>query len=230
MNKDPGKSTSIVSKNQVIFAVCFWVVIVTAFLLYFYSIDFDKSVLLVTLDQLFKSQLGFLLFLILYIIRPLIFFPATALTLLAGNIFGFPVGLVLTIIGSNASSSLAFLIGKVIFGKIKYPDKLKPFIISLQDNSFTTVLIARLTFMPYDWVSYIAGAFNINFVGFISATAIGSIIGTISIVSLGASLSSVSDIENVAIKPNYIWVSVVMIFISLGLSYFLKKRQKISAD
>jgi len=207
--------------NRIVASV-FWFVVVVSFLIYFSNINFSTSVLTRDLDSLFKSEFGILLFILAYCLRPFLFFSATILSVLAGNIYGFGIGLIITILASNLSSIVAYLVGKTIFStqKQEISSGLRD---AIRVHPFNAVLIARLTFVPYDLVSYVAGALRINIVAFIAATALGSLIGSIAIVSFGAGLENIYDYQNFKIKPELIVTSFAVVLVSLVLSYVLKK-------
>ena len=48
----------------------------------------------------------------------------------------------------------------------------------LRENSFSTVLIMRFIFLPYDLVNYLCGVLRIDWKAFLFATSIGSLPGT----------------------------------------------------
>ena len=169
-------------------------------------------------------------YVILYTLRPLLFFPATLLTLLSGFLFG-PTAILYTIIGSNASAMVAYGVGQY-FGQdiLDNPDNagvIQRYTQRMRENSFETVLIMRLIFLPYDLVNYAAGFLKINWKAFITATAIGSVPGTISIVLLGASFGTLDELINgdVQLNPVTLIASVLIIGVSIGLSRTVKKRE-----
>jgi uncharacterized membrane protein YdjX (TVP38/TMEM64 family) len=176
------------------------------------------------------SLLGPVFYIFTYALRPLIFFPAIVLTLLGGFIFG-PLGILYTIVGSNASAMVTFFIGW-FFGQDLLDDGENAGLIQryaqrMRDNSFETVLIMRLIFLPYDVVNYASGFLKINWKAFLLATAIGSVPGTISFVLLGASFGTLDELlaGNVQVSPLMIITSVLIIGISIFLSRMVKKRE-----
>jgi uncharacterized membrane protein YdjX (TVP38/TMEM64 family) len=94
----------------------------------------------------------------------------------------------------------------------------------LRENSFETVFIMRLLFLPYDLVNYVCGALRITWTSFLLATALGSLPGTISFVLLGASLERVDQGLD-GINPWAIVASVVIFVVSIVISRLLRKRQ-----
>lgn len=129
---------------------------------------------------------------LIYALRPLILFPASLLTLAAGFVFGPVLGLLFTVLGSNVSASLAYLAGRY-FGRGfqntgRMGDTLEGYAERLHRNSFESVLIMRLIFVPFDAVNYAAGLLHVRYRPFILATILGSLPGTTSFVLFGASM------------------------------------------
>jgi uncharacterized membrane protein YdjX (TVP38/TMEM64 family) len=181
-------------------------------------------------DLLTNSFFGPLLYILIYAGRPLLFFPATILTLLGGFLFG-PIGILYTIVGSNASAMVTFGIGWFL-GEDVLNDEEKSGVIQkytrrMRENSFETVLIMRLIFLPYDLVNYVSGFLKINWKAFLLATAVGSVPGTVSFVLFGASFGTLDELlaGEVQLNPVTVIASVVIIGISLVLSRIIKKRE-----
>lgn len=181
-------------------------------------------------DLLTNSFFGPVLYILIYAGRPLLFFPATILTLLGGFLFG-PIGILYTIVGSNASAMVTFGIGWFL-GEDVLNDEEKSGVIQkytrrMRQNSFETVLIMRLIFLPYDLVNYVSGFLKINWKAFLLATAVGSVPGTVSFVLFGASFGTLDELlaGKVQLNPVTVIASVVIIGISLVLSRYIKKRE-----
>ncbi len=100
----------------------------------------------------------------------------------------------------------------------------------MRQNSFETVLIMRLLFLPYDLVNYAAGFLKIKWQPFILATAIGSIPGTISFVLFGSSFGTLDELVagDVQVNPVTLALSIALILVSIGLSRFIKRREATS--
>lgn len=218
----------LVKKNITrIIALIVWGAIVTSLIWYYATLQFDINTLALQLQKLLVSEFGIILFFLAYVLRGLISFSATVLSVLAGSIYGFWGGIILTIFASNASSAVAYYLGRSVFSrndtKNQTASGLQKY---LKENPFEATLIARLTFLPYDLVTYIAGALRIPFVPFIAATAIGSIPGTVAIVSFGAGIQNVLDFQNFQLQPQFIMVGVVIMVVSITISRIIRSRQQ----
>ncbi len=187
---------------------------------------------LMIFDFITMTIWGPLLYVLVYALRPLTFFPATALTILSGIFFGFWGGTVLTILAATLSSGVAYAVGR-FFGKGLSPEDsiIGNWVTSLQKNTFISILTMRLIFLPFDGVSYIAGILKTAFVPFIAATFVGILLGTATFVSIGASLDiesfKMDGISFNTLDPKYLGLSVVIFVASLVLSKFLKKWQAV---
>lgn len=212
-------------------ALAFWLLLVGGYYLYTRQngLTFSDSINAIV-GALTNSFTGPILYIILYALRPLIFFPATILTLLGGFLFG-PLGILYTVVGSNASAMVAYGVGRYFGADVLQGDEssgvVQRYAQRLRQNSFETVLIMRLLFLPYDLVNYLAGFLQISWRAFLLATAVGSIPGTISIVLLGASFGTVDELlaGNIELNPVALGASVGLIVVSLALSRLVKKRE-----
>lgn len=181
-------------------------------------------------DLLTNSFFGPVLYILIYAGRPLLFFPATILTLLGGFLFG-PIGILYTIVGSNASAMVTFgigwFLGEDVLDNAEKTGVIQQYTRRMRENSFETVLIMRLIFLPYDLVNYVSGFLKINWKAFLLATAVGSVPGTVSFVLFGASFGTLDELlaGEVQLNPVTVIASVVIIGISIALSRYIKKRE-----
>ena len=153
-----------------------------------------------------------------YAFRSLIFFPASILTITAGILFGPWLGILLTMVGENISANISFVVGRYFTADLlKYFSTKKRFVprltCKIQDNGFLTVLIMRLTFLPFDLVGYSSGMCNIKQRDFALATLIGTIPGLLTFVFLGGSI----------LDFRYLFLAAVFLASSLTVSFWLRK-------
>lgn len=166
------------------------------------------------------------LFIVVYALRPLVLFPATLMTIAGGLLFGPVVGIATTVIGANASAMVAYWMARTLGFE---PDTDGAGIVSrwsarMREESFTTIMIMRMAFLPYDLVNYAAGFLRIKPWSFLLATAIGSIPGTISFTLAGASIDSLAD-GPAGIDPRVLAISVVLFTVSIAISRVVKRRR-----
>ncbi len=227
--------------GQKLVAAAFWVLLVGGYTWYYQANNLTTETALLQLVDLFSSAWGPLLYMLLYALRPLIFFPATLLTLTSGAIFGagsllnLALAVLYTAIGANASAMIAYLVGR-FFGQGLLQEQasaegtaglLQRYTERMRQNSFETVLIMRFIFLPYDLVNYLAGILRIDWKAFLLATVLGSIPGTIAFVSFGASI----DIKELAMgktpefNPWVLGFGLLILLVSIAISRYFKKRE-----
>ena len=95
----------------------------------------------------------------------------------------------------------------------------------MRENSFESVLIMRLLFLPYDLVNYVSGILRLHWLPFLMATALGSLPGTVSFVLLGASIDRVDDGIG-GIDPITLVASLTIFVVSLASARWLRRRQQ----
>jgi uncharacterized membrane protein YdjX (TVP38/TMEM64 family) len=167
-----------------------------------------------------------LAFLLLSVVRPLVLFPATLLTLAAGLLFGPIVGVIVAAAGANAAAMVGWAVARYLApsGVSSGRAIVQSWSDRLHRNSFEAVLLMRLLFLPYDLVNYGCGLLKVKWRPFILATAIGSLPGTIAFVLAGASVKRLDD-GTKGISAATLAVSVGLIAVSIATSRLLKKRQ-----
>jgi len=216
---------------QKIVALVFWLVLLGGYQWYAWRNNLSPlEALQQLIDLLRAGRFGPLLFIAIYTVRPLVLFPATVLTLGAGLVFGPVLGIVYTIIGSNLSAMVAFVVGRLLGEGLLDGERTKGIVQRytdrLRNNSFETVLIMRFVFLPYDLVNYLCGVLQIDWKAFLLATAIGSIPGTIAIVLAGSSIQGDLSEGLPSFDPRVFGVSVVLLVISLAISRYAKRREQ----
>lgn len=174
------------------------------------------------------TTLGPLLYILAYTVRPLTFFPGTALTILSGVFFGWWWGIVYTIIAANLSATLAYVVGRYFGGNLKLETSFfGRYVEACRQSPFITILTMRLLFLPFDGVNYAAGIIKIPYLPYIVATIIGTLLGIATFVSIGASLSVEQFAKNGfstdAIDSKFLLMSAGIFLTSLIVSKLLKK-------
>lgn len=146
----------------------------------------------VTYEHIAAHPYAPLAYIVIYTLRPLIFFPAMWLTILSGSLFGFWGGVIYTIIGENLSASLAYLLGRFFAAD---PDAsgqrlgmLARWRELLDEQAFSSVLILRVIYAPFDVVNYGCGLLAVPWAPYALATLIGIMPGLVTFVSFGASV------------------------------------------
>lgn len=207
-----------------------WILVIASYWWYTRSNNISTlEMMKIIIGFLTGNPLGFLLYTLVYMIRPLFLFPATFVTMAAGYLYGPALGIIYAIIASNLSSLVAYLIGRyfgsALFDRFCKLDLVNRYAQRLRRNSFETALTMRFLFLPYDLVSYFSGFLKISWRGFILATILGSIPGTISFGLIGAALEGDFVAPSQAINFNLLLASAGMFAISIGLSRWFRMRE-----
>ncbi len=198
------------------------------------------------IDAVDAAWWGVFAYIGVYLVRPLVLFPASVLTVMGGVLFGPWLGVAVVVIAANTSAMIAYGVGRLLGSAAALdvadiddragddddaetegddgPSFVARWSQRLRDNSFETVFIMRLLFLPYDLVNYVCGALRIRWTSFLLATALGSLPGTISFVLLGASLERVDQGLD-GINPWAVFASVAIFVVSIVISRLLRKRQ-----
>jgi pyruvate/2-oxoglutarate dehydrogenase complex dihydrolipoamide dehydrogenase (E3) component/uncharacterized membrane protein YdjX (TVP38/TMEM64 family) len=207
----------------------FWVALIYSFQHYRITNDLSYQDFIFQLLHFFTSTIwGPLVYMLLYAVRPLVLFPATLLTALSGALFGFWWGILYTILGENASANFAYWIGR-FFGKdLRLEDSIiGNWIEALRKNSFETVLLMRLFYVPFDLTNYGSGIVRAKWSEYFFATLIGIMPGLTTFVALGASVDlkefQMNGLSFNAFDPKFLTLSVVIFIVSLILSRNLKR-------
>ncbi|MEM9041405.1 MAG: VTT domain-containing protein [Actinomycetota bacterium] len=206
------------------------------------------------IDAIEGAWWGVAAFVGVYLIRPLVLFPASVITVMAGVLFGPWWGVAIVVVAANASAMVAYGVGRLL-GRAPgeadddstadnsadddvtagddttgADDDMSSDSLAarwsnrLRENSFETVFIMRLIFLPYDLVNYLCGALRIRWAPFLLATALGSLPGTISFVLLGASLERIDQGLD-GINPWAIVASVAIFVVSIVISRVVKRSR-----
>ena len=193
----------------------------------FFGVDFSA----ITVES-FKEKInsfgiwGPVIYIILYVLRPLILFPATIFSASAGVIWGLQ-GLLYLLIGANLSAIAEFIIARyfareaverLIKGKFRQIDQ------AVEKNGFMTVLFVRLIpNVAWDIQNLALGLTKVKFRDYILATLIGILPGSFALVYFGSSFISVIT------NPKNFW-KIIVAFIIFGAVYYLqgvlKKKEK----
>jgi uncharacterized membrane protein YdjX (TVP38/TMEM64 family) len=230
------RSTFLARHWQKLVAAAIWLTLAGSFLGYSLITGSSPGETLRDLVDLLRSPIGPLIYILIYTLRPLAFFSAVVVTLLGGAIWGPVWGTLFVVIGSNMSATLAYGFGRA-FGQGVLPADdggasgglISRYAERLRANAFTTVLIMRLVYLPYDLVNYLGGFLRVPYRPFILASVLGSLPGTLTFVLAGASL----DIDDIfagrfsisAINPWTLVLSAALFAAGLVISRLLRRSE-----
>jgi uncharacterized membrane protein YdjX (TVP38/TMEM64 family) len=134
---------------------------------------------------------GGLIFVVVYVITTVLLIPASAMTLLAGGVYGFLVGLLITIVASNLGALCSFLLGRSLLrARVEEWARERQRFASVREaigqNGFKIVLLLRLSpIFPFTILNYLLGVTSISLPRYVVANVIGMLPGTIVFVYIG---------------------------------------------
>jgi len=165
---------------------------------------------------------GPLIFIAIYVLGAVIFFPGTPLTISSGILFGTINGTIYTVIGATIGASIAFLISRLLGkdfidrllkNKLK---KLNEYDKRIKENGFLVMIFLRLIpLFPFNGLNFAMGLTRIKFRQFLLGTVIGIVPGTFVLANIG---SSAKDIRS----PMF-YLSIFL-FLLLALMPLIYKR------
>ena len=166
---------------------------------------------------------GPITYILVYIFRPLILFPAGVLSATAGIIWGPALGFFYLQIAANLSSTAEFLLARyfardavknLLRGKVFKVDE------KIEKHGFLTVLLIRLIpNVAWDIQNLSLGLTKVKFRDYLLATLIGIMPGSFAFVFFGSSLIKV------LFNPKTFWVIGIAILFFIGI-YYLQRYLK----
>ena len=114
------------------------------------------------------------IFMLIYILAPIIFLPVTLLSIAAGVLFGPVIGTIYSLIGATIGSTLSFLISRYLL-KDWVDKKSHQKVIMFQDlikkEHWKFIVLLRISpFLPFNIQNYILGLTDISMKSFFIAT------------------------------------------------------------
>lgn len=163
-----------------------------------------------------------LIFIFLFTLAPLIFFPDGILALAGGLIFGFYAGSLYIIIGALCGGTLSFFIARV-YGKWLHEklenEKMIHFQKRVKKHGFMMIFLLRLIpLVPFNIISYSAGFSTIRYRDFCFATLLGMLPGVLVYANIGAQATQFGSSQ--------FYLSIGLLIALVVVSMVLKKRFK----
>lgn len=170
---------------------------------------------------------AFAAYLVVAVVRPLVLFPATLVTIAAGMLFGPWWGTLAAVIGANLSALAAYSVARSLrsatAGHADDERTVRAWVGRLRDNTFEAVLLMRLVFLPYDAVNYGCGLLRVERTPFLAATALGTLPGTVAFVLIGVSVERLDDGVR-GVNGTVLLVSVAIVVVSIVAARLLRRR------
>lgn len=177
------------NKNKIISIVSILLMIVVTY--YIFKIFTPEKIR--NLIQSYGKDASFI-YIVLFSILPIFFFPVPILAIAAGISFGLLEGVIFTIIGAMINSSIMFIMAKkfaknkvIEIFKTKISKKWYDKLTNIEkNNGFLIIFLMRLLpIAPYNVINYLSGLTEISFLKYSLATFLGIIPGTFVFLNVG---------------------------------------------
>ena len=138
------------------------------------------------------GPLGYLLYVVAYVISCVLLVPALALTIGAGAIFGFAAGSIVVLVGATLGATAAFLLGRTAFRKrvearVASSPRMGAIDRAIAAEGTKIMLLMRLSgFPPFTWINYALGLTGVGLRPYVLTTLFGIIPGTLAFTWAGA--------------------------------------------
>ncbi|MGX7068291.1 TVP38/TMEM64 family protein [Gemella bergeri] len=170
-----------------------------------------------------------IIYVLMFTILPVFFFPVPILAVAGGLAFGFVEGSLLTFVGASMNCYLMFIISRR-FGrewvrnylKKKMSPKQHDRIFNVSDDKLmmSLVILRLIPLVPYNMINYGYGLTNISVSKYMIASVLGIIPGTIVFLNFGATSSNIFSKE-------FLIASLLVILLTVGSIYLSKIVEKI---
>ncbi|MBV7335333.1 VTT domain-containing protein [Chloroflexi bacterium TSY] len=177
---------------------------------------------------------GPFIFVVVYMVQPLVFFPTFLMTICGGLLYGPLWGLLYSYIGANAAASVCYGVGRLLGGEIlsgiTNNRRLERYVEWMRANTFEAILTLTLLYAPFDMMNYLSGILRLRWRQFASAIAIGVVPGGLPFVLFGSALGSVDEIFSGRPQIDFsrLLLSISIAVIAIFLSQYLKRRRQIT--
>ena len=179
-----------------------------------------------------SGPVGYLGFILIYIVSTVMMLPGSPLTFTAGALFGFWKGLILVSLSSTLGATCAFMVSRYLIRKsiekrVLKNKKFQSIDNEINEQGWKIVILARLSpIIPFFLLNYALGITKIRFIHFIFASWIGMIPGTIVYVLMGNMGGAFINGK----KSSFEWVLlgiglIATILVTLLISKIIKKSQ-----
>lgn len=169
----------------------------------------------------------------LYLLRPLLAWPITLLSVLVGYQYGFAVGVPLALAGAVATSLIPYavarrvrsdtgLVGRATAGSERFFDA---------TGDVRGVVAARLVPTPAEAISAAAGAADVSLPAFVVGTAVGELPWTVAAVAAGSSMETFAPAVVEVVDSRLVLVGGVVAVVLLArpvYRYVSDRRQPVS--
>jgi len=212
-----------------------WLVLLIGWFYYFFSNNYSiESIIFWTQDYIRANLVVWIfVFILVYMIRPLFFIPATPFDVFSGMVFGpilgFWVSSLSTLISTMFSYWVWYLTWWIVLEKKKFI-KLEKLKTKLRNDTFKTTFMMRLVNLPLDLSNYICWVLQAPYLKYILWTWLWVQAATAVFVSAWAAFygKNITNFEMLLqnVNYNYLMLSSAFFITIIIVSRFIKKKYK----
>jgi len=173
-----------------------------------------------------------MLFVALYVVAAVSIVPCAILTLAAGFLFGVPLGVALTSLGSVLGAAAACAIGRFvardwILRRTAAWPRFRALDAATHHDGFVIVLLARLSpLIPYNLLNYALSVTSVRFRDYVSATWLGMLPITVLYVYVGSLANSLTALTSAGRAPSWAtyWLLAIGFVATVALTLLITQR------
>ena len=180
------------------------------------------------------NRYGPLLYIAVGTLRPLIFIPASLMTIASGLLYGPLWGTVYALSSASTSAMTAYLVGKNLLPKATAEQGSRPLVARygnrMRQKPFESMVLMHSLLLPFDPLNGLAGYLQLDWKPFLVGTILGTIPGTVTYTLFGASLEGTTIRGLPRFNPAMLVASGVILAGSLSVAYLLRKCEGSAID
>lgn len=214
-----------------------WIILLVCFYIIVQKFDITIEEWFFIAYSFLKSEwfYGMLFFILLYVIRPLLFIIASPFVVLCGFIYGLPLAFAIFFIAEVCSISFSYFFWKLTWWRIiNIGDnftRIKHMEDNLKNSTFLYMLRLRLIWFPFDLLNYISWILRIPFKPYFFGTMLWVLPYNIAFLTTGAAfygenIRSFSDIQS-EISPAYLFIALFLLLLTFIFSRIVRKLHKL---
>jgi uncharacterized membrane protein YdjX (TVP38/TMEM64 family) len=164
----------------------------------------------------------------LYLIRPLLLLPITFVNLSAGFVLGAPAGLALGVVGTLASATVGYALGRLL-GPASLARSLAqrwPILTTLERRGFESVAAGGFMYLHADAVNLPAGLMRLRYPVFLAGIAVGNALTMTSVVLAGSSIEGSLQGARVSIDLRTFAVALGLFATSIALAAIMRRVRR----
>ena len=181
------------------------------------------------------------LLLLLFALRPPLILPISWLVLLSGMLWGLVAGGAVAVSGMLLSAASSYALARFVLpereGAVAVTSRLGAWMQRLRRDGFMSVVLMRLTLLPFDLVNFTAAALRVDFRSYFLATILGNTVATLIYASIGASIhidafldSSELPSLHEALDARQLLATLIVLIASLLMARYFRKRSGVAAE